>query len=43
MNLEEGLIRKMEKIYENTEVMMRSEEEYTESFVTKRGVRQRCY
>jgi len=42
MNLEEGLIRKMEKIYEYTEVMVRSEEEYTESFVIRRGVRQGC-
>jgi len=42
MNLEERLIRKIEMIYESTEVMVKSEEECTDSFVTRRGVRQGC-
>jgi len=42
MKLEEGLIRRMEKIYESTEVMVRTEEEISESFMTRRGVRQWC-
>jgi len=42
MNLEEGLIRKMEMMYENTEVMVKSEKECSESFMPRRGVKQGC-
>lgn len=34
--------RRMEKIYEETEVMMRTKESYTEEFKTNKGVRQGC-
>jgi len=42
MNLEEGLIRRMERIYENTEMMVKLEKECSESFLSSRGVRQGC-
>jgi len=41
-NIEEGLIRKIEKIYECTEVLVKTEEGCTESFRTRKGVRQGC-
>lgn len=34
--------RRMEKIYEETEVMMRTKESYTEEFKTNKEVRQGC-
>jgi len=42
MDLDEGMIRRLELIYEKTEVMVRTEAGLTESFVTRRGVRQGC-
>jgi len=42
MNLEESLIKKIETIYEITEVMVKAEGKCTESFVTRRGVKQGC-
>jgi len=42
MGIREGLIRRLEKIYERTEVMVRTDEGMTEKFETSKGVRQGC-
>ena len=36
--ISESLVRRIEKIYEETEITIRTKLENTESFVTKRGV-----
>lgn len=38
--IKEKLIRRLEKIYERTEMVVRTNQSYTESFRTRRGVRQ---
>jgi len=42
MKIKEVLIKKMEKIYKRTEVLVRTEEGMTNGFETKKGVRQGC-
>jgi len=36
------LLERIEKIYEDTEVMVRTRQGYTEGFKTRKGVRQGC-
>lgn len=38
--IKEKLIRRLEKIYERTEMVVRTNQSYTESFRTRKGVRQ---
>jgi len=40
--VKEQLVGRMEKIYEETEVMVRTTQGYTEKFKTRKGVRQGC-
>jgi len=42
MRIRKGLIRRLERIYERTEVMVRTVEGLTEKFETRKGVRQGC-
>jgi len=40
--MSKGVIGKMQKIYEETEVMVRTTQRYIEGFKTRKGVRQGC-
>ncbi|XP_011171243.2 uncharacterized protein LOC105203974 [Solenopsis invicta] len=40
--IKEQLVRRIAKMYEGTEVMVRTEQGYTESFITGKGLRQGC-
>ncbi|XP_011684741.1 PREDICTED: uncharacterized protein LOC105448076 [Wasmannia auropunctata] len=40
--IEEDLVKRIEKIYEETEVVVRTKQGFTKAFKTKKGVRQGC-
>ena len=37
-----GIVERIEELYKETEIVIRSEDKYTKTFWTKEGVGQRC-